>query len=113
MVKNNIDSERLNIEEFKEKERVLNKKIENEHGDLFQVSNKLYEIMNIKIALILFFIYTILNLDIFVENVLCKLCNNTYDRHNDSITHRGIIINGIILSVVYIIIDMLDKKHIL
>jgi hypothetical protein len=108
-----MDSEKLNIGDIKIKEIEKKKKIQNEHGDLFQVSNNIYQTMNIKIAVLLFFIYIILNLDIFIDNVLSKVFLNVYDTNTDKITSKGIIINGMIISVIYILLDMLDKKNIL
>lgn len=107
------DSEKLNLTELKkEKDNEIKQKKE-QTGDLFQISNKIYEIMNIKIAFLIFLFYTILNTDTFVENVLSKIFNNIYDSKNDTVTCKGIIISGIILSVIYMLLDMLDKKDII
>jgi len=108
-----MDSEKININDLKNKELKKKEQIEKEHGDLFQVSNKVYQTMNIKIGLLLFFIYIILNLDIFIENVLSKIFTNIYDHNNDRITNKGILVNSMILALIYILIDMLDKKNII
>jgi hypothetical protein len=108
-----MDSEQLNVNEVKDKDTKKKEAIEKEHGDLFQVTNNIYKLMNIKIALILLFVYIILNFDRFIEHGLSKLVSNIYDYPNDKITNKGIILNGVILSVMYIILDMLDKKKII
>lgn len=84
-----------------------------EIGDLYQVSDRLYNIMNIKIAFLLFCIYIILNSDIFIEFSLSKMFSNIYDPINDKITNKAIIISGLCLSLSYIILDILDKKEII
>jgi hypothetical protein len=84
-----------------------------ETGDLYQLGNKLYELLNIKLAVIIFFIYVILNSDIFIENTISKYFNNIYDITNDKLTEKGIILSGILLSLCYLIIDLLDKKKII
>jgi len=86
----------------------------NDVGDLYQLSNKFYELLNLKIAFLLFLLYYILNTDIFIELAFSNnLLSNVYDRVNDKITEKGIVISGIILSLCYLIIDMLDKKNII
>lgn len=108
-----MDSEKLNVTEVKDKDLKKKEAIEKEHGDLFQVTNNIYKLMNIKISLILFAIYIILNFDRFIENGLSKIVSNIYDYTNDKITNKGIILNGVIISVAYILLDMLDKKKII
>ena len=58
---NNIDSETLNISDFKKN---------NTNGDLFHIGGKIYDDLKIKIASLLFIIFIILNSDIFVESVM-------------------------------------------
>lgn len=82
-------------------------------GDLYQLGSKFYELLNFKIAFMLCLIYYILNSDRFVEFGLEKLFSNTYDKINDKITEKGIVISGIILSICYLLIDFLDKKKII
>lgn len=86
---------------------------ENEVGDLYQLSTNLYDLLNLKIGFILFLLYYILNSDIFIDLALNKLFLNSYDRVNDKITEKGIIISGVILTLLYLIIDLLDKKKII
>ena len=108
-----MDSEKLNIKDIKKKDFTEKENKKNKTGDLFQVSNKVYQTTNVKLGIILFFLYIILNLDIFIENVLSKIFNNVYDNENDKITNKGIIINGIILSMIYMLLDLLNKKNII
>lgn len=85
----------------------------NDTGDLYQLSSKFYDIINIKIAFLLFITYYILNTDIFIEKGLSKLFCNVYDTTHDKFTEKGIILSGIILSMIYILYDFLDKKNII
>lgn len=101
---NDIDSETLNISEFKKN---------GENGDLFQIGGKIYDDLKIKIATLLFIIFIILNSDIFVEGVLSKFINGTYDSCEDKITEKGIVISAMLLSLSYIFIDFLFEKKIL
>lgn len=82
-------------------------------GDLYQLGSKFYELLNFKIAFILCLVYYILNSDRFIEFGLEKIFGNTYDKINDKITEKGIIISGIMLALCYLIIDVLDKKNII
>lgn len=90
-----------------------NKINDDDVGDLYQLSNNLYDLLNLKIAFILFLLYYILNSDIFVELGLNNIFRNAYDKVNDKITEKGIIIAGIFLSLSYLLIDLLDKKKII
>jgi len=85
--------------------------ISDNNGDLFDVSKKFYNVLNFKIAFILFFIYYILNTDLFVEHGLNYLFNGVYDIKNDKITEKGIVISGIVLSITYIFIDFLHNQQ--
>lgn len=102
-----IDSETLNISEFKKD--ALNGK----NGDLFYIGSKIYDDLKLKIASLLFIIFIILNSDIFVEGVLSKFISGTYDASGDKITEKGIVISGMLLAFAYIFIDFLFEKKIL
>ena len=82
-------------------------------GDLYQLSSKFYDLLNFKITFILCLVYYILNSDRFIEFGLERLFTNSYDKVNDKITEKGIILSGIILSLCYLILDLLDKKKII
>ena len=101
---NDIDSETLNISEFKKNEK---------NGDLFHIGSKIYDDLKLKIASLLFIIFIILNSDVFVEGVLSKFINGTYNACEDKITEKGIVISAMLLSLSYIFIDFLFEKKIL
>ena len=96
------DSEILNLSDFKKP-----------NGDLFHVCGRIYDNSKIKIATILFFIFIILNTDIYAENILCKFFKGSYCTEYDTITEKGIVISGLIMSVIYIILDILYEKKML
>lgn len=48
-----------------------------------------------------------------MELGLNNIFSNAYDRVNDKITEKGIIISGIFLVLSYLLIDLLDKKKII
>ena len=77
------------------------------------IGSKFYDLINIKLALLLFITYYILNTDIFIEKGLSRMFCNVYDTTHDKFTEKGIIISGIILSMCYILYDFLDKKNII
>jgi hypothetical protein len=108
-----MDSEKLNIKDIKKKDFTEKENKKNKTGDLFQVSSKVYQTTNVKLGIILFFLYIILNLDIFIDNVISKVFCKVYDNENDKITNKGIIINGILLSMIYMLLDLLNKKNII
>ena len=95
------DSEVLIISEIKKKDN---------NGDLFQVGNKMFENINLKIASMLFILYIILNSDIFVENCLSKMFKNTYDSANDKVMEKGVVISGLALAISSIILDVMDRN---
>lgn len=63
--------------------------------------------INYKIAFLIFLAYIILNTDVFIENILSKFNNTSI---NNEITNKGIVISGLILSLTYILLDVLDKN---
>ncbi len=85
----------------------------NKTGDLYQLSSKVYDIINFKISLLLFLTFYILNTDVFIEKGLSRFFCDVYDTNNDKFTEKGIILSGILLSLSYILFDILDKKNIL
>jgi len=99
-----IDSEILNISEFKKNSK---------NGDLFNVASNLYDDMKLKIAGFLFVFFIILNTDIFAENVLSKFISGTYDVNCDKLTEKGIVISGIVLSIAYLFLDFLYESDII
>ena len=98
----NLDSEQINIKDFN---TLPNK------GDLFHICSKVYDGMKLKIASILFVVFIILNSDVYAENVLAKFFTNSYDSSCDSVTEKGIIISGILMIIVYIILDSVYENN--
>lgn len=96
------DSEILNMSDFNKS-----------NGDLFHVCGRIYDSSKLKLASILFFIFIILNTDIYAENVLCKFFKNSYDTEYETVTEKGIVISALIMAVLYIILDILYEKKIL
>ena len=109
---NDIDCSLISLYEEKKRNNYNNDNNDN-IGDLYQLSNKFYELLNFKIGILLFFIYIFLNTDVFIENTISKIISGIYDYKNDKISNKGIIISGIILAILYILLDFLDKKNIL
>lgn len=84
-----------------------------ESGDLFHSVAAIYDNANIKIAFIIFVTYIILNTDIFAERALTKFKSNAYDAVNDKITSSGICIAAMIMSMTYLIIDLLVSGNVI
>lgn len=95
-----MDAEELLITECKIKD-----------NDLFGVSTNLYDEIKFKIAFLIFIIYLIINSDIFVEGILSKFISGTYNPAEDKVTEKGIITSGVVLSLLYILIDIVYEKN--
>ncbi len=80
------------------------------NNDLFGVTGNLYDAMKIKVAFLIFILYIIINSDIFVENILSKFIKGTYDQSTDKCTEKGILVSGIVLSLLYIVIDLIYEN---
>ena len=81
--------------------------------DLFNVAGKLYDTSKLKIALLIFVCYICLNFDFFIENVLMKISKSSFNIEKDKLTFNGVVISGIILSLFYLVIDVLDTNNII
>jgi hypothetical protein len=97
----NLDSELINITDFNTSKN---------KGDLFHICSKVYDNMKLKLASILFIVFIILNSDVYAENILAKFFTNSYDNSCDAITEKGIIISGILMVMIYIILDSLYEN---
>lgn len=82
-------------------------------SDLFHLFGAVYDNMQIKISFILFITFIVLNTDIFAYSCLRKITNGAYDLSQDKITAKGVMVSAMILSIVYIIIDLLVSKNII
>jgi len=80
------------------------------NNDLFGVTGNLYDVMKIKVSFFIFILYIIINSDIFVENILSKFIKGTYDQGSDKMTEKGILVSGVVLSLLYIIIDLIYEN---
>jgi len=98
----NLDSELINITDFNTSKN---------QGDLFHICSKVYDNMKLKLASILFVVFIILNSDVYAENILAKFFTNSYDSSCDTITEKGIIISGILMVIIYIILDNLYENN--
>ena len=98
------DSEILNISDFNKS---------NGNGNLFHVCSKFYDHAKLKLASLLFIVFIILNTDIYAENVLSKFFKSSYDTDLNTITEKGIVISGIIMAILYILLDILYEKKML
>lgn len=74
--------------------------------DGFDVFGSIFGKMNIWIAILLFIVFIIINLTVFVDEILKKI-NSDFVAADGNPTSSGIIIQGVFLSVAYIIIDLL------
>lgn len=106
-------SKKINDVDYEPIMDLINSKKDNDTGDLYQLSSRCYDIINFKIALLLFLTHYILNTDVFIEKGLSRIFDNVYDINHDRLTEKGIIISGIVLSICYIFYDILDKKNVI
>lgn len=95
------DCELLSFDEYEQK------------NDLFTLISNIYDSSKIKTTFLIFLFYMCLNFDFFIENVLMKISKNSFDIQKDKLTTKGIIISGMILSLFYIIIDLLTNNSII
>lgn len=59
--------------------------------------------MNLKISILLLFLFIILNSEVFIDNILTKFEGTLVDGKT---TNKGVFISSLFLAVGYIIIDM-------
>lgn len=81
-----------------------------EDNSLFGIGGSMYDAMHIKIAFLLFLVFCIINTDVFAEHVLGRLSKKNYDRVQDKISERGILIGGVFMSVSYLIVDLMVSR---
>jgi len=111
------DSESLKSIELKEKlkdKRSIEKLFEDgsdveeeeeieKKGDLNHMLINGISDMNIKIAIMLAFLYIILNSEIFIDNVLSKIDGTLDDGRT---TNKGVFVSSLLLAIGYILIDL-------
>jgi hypothetical protein len=83
----------------------INKKANNNGGDdLWSLFSGVVKKINIKMSIMIFVIFIILNITSITKLLLAPF---TGVFENDIITNKGILIQGLILVIMYIILDML------
>jgi len=77
--------------------------------DLHTMFIKISQKVNIKIAIILYFVFIVIHSSSFVNDVLAKqgLTEGRYP------TNTGILVQGLVLVLVYMILDVLHKGDII
>lgn len=80
--------------------------------DGFDVFGSIISKMNIWIAILLFIIFILINTSFFVDEILKKI-NSDFVAIDGNLTSAGIIIQGVFLSLAYIVIDLLVSGGIL
>lgn len=78
---------------------------------IMTVGKNIYDHSNIKVAVLLFIVYIIINSDTFIESCLSTFIDDMYDNTNDKLTSKGIMITGILLSLTYILLDVFNKGN--
>jgi hypothetical protein len=74
--------------------------------DGFDIFGSIFGRMNIWIAILLFIVFIIINLTVFVDEILKKISSD-FVAADGNPTSSGILVQGVFLSVAYIIIDLL------
>lgn len=87
-----LDSDIDDQEEENEKKGDLNNMMINGISD-----------MNIKISIMLIFLYIILNSEIFIDNILSKIDGTMNDGKT---TNKGVFVTALLLALGYILIDL-------
>lgn len=101
----------INIKtEIEELENYTNKKIDNDiytqPDDFSTMISKMFKSMNIVTGLFIFMLYILINTDCFQLHIIREIYPTAYDPKTDTITDNGIIFNGVLLSLFYIIFDI-------
>ena len=71
--------------------------------DLTSVLFKFLNKFNIVTGLFIFILYILVSTDCFQLHIMRELYSSSYDASTDSITDSGIIFNGMILSIFYMV----------
>ena len=79
--------------------------------ELSHVFFRFFKKINIITGFFIFLLYILLNTDCFQLYVLKKINNTVYDKNTDTITDNGIILNGGILALSYMIFDAGYQQH--
>jgi hypothetical protein len=106
------DSEKLSLVDTSQKNvsTVSSYLFEKERDDFPSLGIDLLKKINFKVAIFLFAISFLLNSDIFIEKVLTKFKNAV---NGDLPTSKGIVIQLVMLTIGYIIIDLFVQSGVL
>lgn len=81
-----------------------NKTVVNESDDLWSLFSGVIKKINIKMSIMIFFIFIILNITSVLKILLAPFVD-TFE--NEKITNKGIMIQGLFLTLMYVILDIL------
>lgn len=86
---------------------VIDKDVEEDTppDDLSSVVVKFFKKFNIITGIFIFLLYMLVSTDGFQLHIMRELNPSTYDPKIDSITETGIVVNGIIISISYMLFD--------
>lgn len=73
--------------------------------DLSSVLIKFLKKFNITTGIFIFMLYILISTDSFQLHIIKELHSTAYDPGTDTITETGIVFNGVILSVFYMMYD--------
>ena len=113
MVKKNKDSDYEPIKNKNEdKLKELNEYINNDAppDDLQSVIIQIFKKFNIITSLFIFMLYILVSTDCFQLHIVRELYNSAYDSKTDSITDSGIVFNGVLISLSYLLFDVFYNK---
>lgn len=79
--------------------------------DLTSVLIKFLKKFNIVTGLFIFMLYTLISTDCFQLHIMRELYSSSYDINTDSITDSGIIFNGMLLSLFYMVFDVCYNQN--
>lgn len=80
----------------------------NRGGDMGHIASGAFKKIDIKMAFFLFFIFILLNMDVFLTRVLGKI-PGAVDEYRVTTTTFGTILSGTFLVIAYIIADILRR----
>jgi len=78
--------------------------------DLQSIVIKIFKKFNITTSVFIFILYILVSTDCFQLHIVRELYTNAYNSKTDSITDSGLILNGVILSVSYLLFDLCYNK---
>lgn len=87
---------------------------DNKPSDFDPIMGKLFGGLNVKLLLLLYLLFIFLTSDVFMDKILRNIGHETVaDQSTITTTTYGSAIQGILLVLFYIVIDILIKKNII